>query len=221
MQYIYNSNCGENSLTLERELYKYIIKVRRFSLNDEVKFRNLKDDYLYTYKINNISKKDVFLTLKNKIKDKKTLKKELEIFWCVIDAKTIEKTLPMLNQIGVKKITFIYCDRSQKNFKLDFQRFRKIVINSNQQCGRVDLMEFDVARDLQKVLKENLDLYVLDFGGKKDISQDIKKVLVGCEGGFSENEREYFTKNQLISFDCDTILKSESAVISISSKLLL
>jgi 16S rRNA (uracil1498-N3)-methyltransferase len=146
MQYIFNEDASQNSLVLTQELYKYLVKVRRFKEGEKVAFRNLKDDYIYYYKIEKITKKEIFLSLFEKVLKKNSLEKELEIFWCVIDVKVIEKTLPFLNQIGVKKITFIYCDRSQKNFKLDFEKFKKIVINSNQQSGRVHLMEFDLEK---------------------------------------------------------------------------
>ena len=220
MQYIFSEDARKPQLKLSNELYKYLVKVRRFKVDDEVNLRNLTDDNLYTYKIKDISKRGLTLTLV----DSKLLKKELvdfEIFWCVVDTKTIEKSLVFLNQIGVTKITFIYCDRSQKNFKLDFQRFQKIVINSNQQCGRVHVMEFDLASSLQDVIQDNNDLYALDFGGKTELDKKIKKVLVGCEGGFSDKEREIFSQNSKISFKTEHILKSETACMAIASKLLL
>jgi len=220
MQYIFSESASQNSLVLTNELYKYIVKVRRFKEGEKVAFRNLKDDYIYYYKIEKITKKEIFLSLLEKVLKKISLEKELEIFWCVIDGKMIEKTLPFLNQIGVKKITFIYCDRSQKNFKLDFERFEKIVINSNQQCGRVHLMEFCLEESLEKVMSKNQDLSVLDFGGSSYFS-DIKKVLVGCEGGFSDRERELLKNQKKIAFSTKNILKSETAVVAISSKLLI
>ena len=222
MQFIYSDECGENLLKIDKELYKYLIKVRRFCIGEKVNFRKPNDNFLYIYQIDSISKKEAILTFLEKKEDKKKLQKSLEIFWCMIDTKTVEKTLPILNQIGVKKITFIYCDRSQKNFKLDFKRFEKIVLNSNQQCGRVDIMEFRLAKSLKSILEENRDIFVLDFGGDVEFEKrEVQKILVGCEGGFSQKEREFFSKFKKISFDCDTILKSESAVIAISSKLLL
>jgi len=220
MQYIYNKNASQNTLVLDSELYKYIVKVRRYKTNDFLYFRNLEDDYLYTYKIENITKKEIFLSLFEKVLKKNILKKELHIFWCIIEPKIIEKTLPMLNQIGVSKISFIYCERSQKNFKLDFERFKKIVINSNQQCGRVHMMEFELINNLESIIEKNQDLYVLDFGGDS-ICSDIKKVLIGCEGGFSDSEKVLLNSLKKVAFFTQNILKSETAVVAISSKLLI
>ncbi len=221
MQYIYSKDCKKEFLKLDGELYKYIAKVRRHKVGDELKLRNLKDDILYTYKIVDINKKNIELVLKDFVIKKGAKSKRLELFWCIIDTKTIEKTLPFLNQIGVTKITFIYCQRSQKNFKIDLNRLQKIVINSNQQCGRVDLMEFDLAFSLKDVLKENDNLAVLDFGGDSDFKGNFEKVLIGCEGGFSDEERQMLKNYKKISFKTENILKSESAAVSIAAKLLL
>ena len=38
-----------------------------------------------------------------------------------METKNIEKVLPTLNEMGVHEITFIYCERSQKSFKVDFK----------------------------------------------------------------------------------------------------
>jgi len=220
MQYIFNEEAKKETLKLAGDLYKYIVKVRRFKEGDEIAFRNLHDDYVYYYEIKDITKKELFLLLLKKNLKKISLEKELELFWCIVDTKVIEKTLPMLNQIGVKKITFIYCDRSQKNFRLDFEKLKKIVINSNQQCGRVHVMEFELAKDLKSVIEKNQDLSVLDFGGDVDFC-DIKKVLIGCEGGFSESEKELLKLQKKIAFSTQNILKSETAAVAISSKLLI
>jgi len=219
MQYIFNKDAGQDTLTLSGDLYKYIVKVRRFKEGVELSLRNLHDDYLYTYVIKNITRREIFLELKEKVFEKKFLSGDLEIFWCVIEPKVIEKTLPLLNQIGVKKITFIYCDRSQKNFRLDFQKYKKIVINSNQQCGRVHIMEFEQSDSLEKLISVYHDMAVLDFGGDTNY-HDIKKVLVGCEGGFSEAEKKLLASQKKVAFSTQNILKSETAVVSISSKLL-
>ncbi|XPV54809.1 MAG: hypothetical protein ACNI3H_07545 [Halarcobacter ebronensis] len=56
--------------------------------------------------------------------------------WCIVDPKTIEKELPYLNELGVRKITFISCDYSQKNFKLNFEKLEKILVNSSSQLWK-------------------------------------------------------------------------------------
>jgi len=220
MQFIYDKNSSQKLLSITDENYRYLFKVRRLKINDIVNFRNLEDDLLYQYKIINIKKKEADLELINSEKDKQTIDKKFHLIWCIVDPKTIYSTLPMLNQLGVSKITFLYCDRSQKNFKLDQLKIKKILINSSQQCGRIKLMEIEILDSLDDVLKVYPSFAVLDFGGKKELDE-IDSVLVGCEGGFSENEREKLQNHYKIGLDTELILKSETAALSIVSKLLI
>ena len=98
---------------------------------------------LYRYKIVNIDGRSAALELVSAEAEQVAASKQLHIGWCVVDSKSVEKVLPLLNELGVAKITFIYCDRSQKNFKPDFKRYERILESSMQQCGRSEMMIFD------------------------------------------------------------------------------
>jgi len=218
MQFIYFPSPSAQ-ITLSGDSHKYLFKVRRAKKDDVVKVRNLKDDYLYIYEIQNITKKEALLTLKEKILSPNRPKNAFHLAWCVIDPKNIEKTLPMLNEIGVEKISFVYCEYSQKNFKLNFERMEKILINSCQQCGRSSLMKMEVIESSQKFFEKHQNFYALDFDGEEIKNPDPNAIyFVGPEGGFSENERKYFEKKlRLKGF----ILRSETAVCACAGKILL
>ncbi len=220
MQFLYSPEAGEKNLLLTGEEHKYLFKVRRFEVGKVLAFRNLQDDTIYNYKIEHISKKEATLIMIDSYHDRKSLENPLHILWCIIDIKVIEKTLPMLNQVGVSKISFLYCDRSQKNFKPDLERMKKIVINSCQQCGRSDLMELEVLNSLEETIQRYPDFAVLDFGGESEIS-DIDTIMIGCEGGFSENEREKLSTMRKIGLNSPFILKSETAALTFASKVLI
>ena len=214
MQFIYEEELLP-SMIISGDNYKYLIKVRRFNVDDIVNITDFKD--IYSYKITNITKKEVHLSQIEKLEITQTLK-PFHIGWCKIDTKNIEKVLPSLNEIGVTKITFIDCDRSQRNFKIKMDRLQKILINSNQQCGRLEMMKIEFCENIDKFLENYPEAKVCDFGGKK-IDGYFETALVGCEGGFSDRERELF-KN-IIAFDTPLILRSESAVLAVASKALL
>jgi 16S rRNA (uracil1498-N3)-methyltransferase len=220
MQFVYDQKACQNSLSITDENYRYLFKARRLKVGDIVKFRNLLDDILYSYEIKEVNKKEAILHLKNKDKILNIDRKTLHLIWCIIDSKVIYATLPMLNQIGLSKITFLYCDRSQKNFKLDLSKIEKILINSCQQCGRVDLMEIEVMGTLDDVLQKYDNFSVLDFGGES-LDESISSILIGCEGGFSQQEREKLSEFNKIGLKTEMILKSETATLSIASKLLI
>jgi len=215
MQFIYEEN-PQKTLIISGDNYKYLFRVRRLKIDDEVNVTNF-DGVIHKYKISDISKKDATLIKIDELEVSQKLK-PFHLGWCKIDTKNIEKVLPSLNEIGVTKITFIECDRSQRNFKLKMDRIEKILINSNQQCGRIELMEIDFCESLDNFLEKYPTAKVLDFGGEK-ISEYFQTAVVGCEGGFSERERELFTNKY--SFDTKLILRSESAVVAVASKVLL
>ena len=219
MQFLYDPNAGVKELQIRGENHKYLFKVRRLHENAIVFIRNLKDNILYRYQVTEIHKKEAFLRLLDIEGDKKN-DTIFHLIWCVIDPKIIEKTLPMLNQLGVGKISFVYCERSQKNFKIDFARVEKILINSSQQCGRPNIPEIELLENMDTMLERYADFAVLDFGGEKEWD-NIQSVLVGCEGGFSEVERQKLQNRYKIGLKTDFILKSETAAVAIVSKLLI
>jgi len=219
MQFLYYPETS-NNIILKDEAHKYLFKVRRIKKDEIVKIRNLQDDYIYHYKIENINKKEALLTLETKILKPNKPQKFIHIGWCIIDPKNIEKTIPSLNEIGVSKISFVYCDFSQKNFKLNLGRIKKILINSNQQCGRSDLMQIEIINSSKEFFNKYPEFIAIDFDGEEiNCNKHYPNTfLIGPEGGFSKEERKNFKeKIKLKGF----ILKSESAVCAIASKILL
>ena len=221
--YIFDDNAGKSSLTLKGETHKYLIKVRRHSEGDELHFRNKEDiATLHLYKITTVEPRSLTLQLQSSITQVREANKELHIAWCAIDPKSVEKVLPSLCEIGVSKISFISCDRSQKNFKVDFKRYERIVEASMQQSGRTSMMEFDTYKNISTFIKEFPDTKVFDFTEKTlDETENFKTVLIGCEGGFSKQEKELLITQEVFRLDTPMVLRSESAVMAVASKILL
>jgi 16S rRNA (uracil1498-N3)-methyltransferase len=221
LQFVYSEDAGKESLKVEGEIYKYLFKVRRHKAAESIAFRNLLDGMLYMYKIVHIEKKSAMLELESATLKEIKPKKKLHLGWCIIEPKIIEKTLPMLNELGVYKITLIYCERSQKNFKIDLDRLKRILISSSGQCGRSTLMKIEIKKSLEEFLAENKDITVLDFCENKIGSTFISSILIGCEGGFTKDERILLKKFEKVGLDVPTILRSETATVSVASKILL
>ena len=223
MQFTYDEFCGTQILEIKDEVYNYLIKARRHKIDDEIYFRNLKDNYIYLYKIDLIDKKKAILNLV--LSEEKIVinEKKLHLGWCVVDPKTIEKYITSLNEMGIDKITFIYADFSQKNFKINIEKLEKILINSSSQCGRSNIIKLEVCKNLEQFIKENPQTYFLDFStiSIDNKKEEINTLVIGCEGGFSKNEREKFNKDFVVGFNSNLILRSETAIISASSKIIL
>jgi len=223
MQFLFSDDAGKTSLKLKGEEYKYLFKVRRHNVDDVLYFRTRdKSEALHSYRVTSLDGRSA--TLEHVSTETKEIKsdKSLHIAWCVIDPKSVEKVLPSLNEIGVSKISFIYCARSQKNFKTDIQRYERILETSSQQCGRSKQIEFETFKTLDAFLDKNPDTVVLDFCDEVlGCDNEVSTVLIGCEGGFSEDERTKVEKLQRFRLDTPMILRSESAAMAIASKVLI
>lgn len=215
MHFIYHEKAGEDNLLIKNETFKYIFKVRRANKNETFNFRNLEDKFLYNYEVKDINKKNATLVLKDK-QESHQEHKSTHIAWCIVDPKTIEKTIPFLNEFDVAKITFVYSSRSQKNFKPNLEKLKKIAINSSGQCGRDNIMEFEILENLKELFNKYNNIAVLDFGGEIFTPQEESTYLVGPEGGFSDEDKRYFTNSNIFSFDTKLTLRSESALIRLS-----
>jgi 16S rRNA (uracil1498-N3)-methyltransferase len=174
------------------------------------------------YEIISIDPRALHVRLLESYEQKVESQKRLHVGWCVIDTNSVEKVLPMLNELGVKKISFIYCDKSQKNFKPDFNRFGRILQSSSSQCGRTDIMEFETLKNISEFLKKYPDSVVFDFC-EEALKGDEKfeTILIGCEGGFSESEKKLLSSQKVYRLDTPMVLRSETAVVAVASKMLL
>jgi len=221
MQYLFHKQASEPSLELRGDEHRYIFKVRRHKEGEEIALRNLKDNQIHLYTISSIDKKHALLTLNSSKVLEVKAKNSLHIAWCVIDPKSIEKILPTLNEIGIEKISFIYCKRSQKSFKPDFKRLEKILLNSSQQCGRSQLMELEMVNSLKDFLNTYPETVMLNFSENILTKEsNISTIAIGCEGGFTEEEIALFETQKIMGLDSPLILKSESAVCTVGAKIL-
>ncbi len=221
--YILHEDASKQNIKIKGELFKYLVKVRRHSVDDVIDFRNKVDiKKLYSYKITNLDGRLLELELVRVIEQEVKSFKNLHVGWCKIDVKSVEKVLASLNEIGVSKITFIDCDRSQKNFKFDYNRFERILDASSQQCGRTSMMEFDNCKNIQEFITKYPDTKVFDFCDNiLNNADDFKTILIGCEGGFSSDEKEFLKSQKVFRLNNPMVMRSESAVMAVASKILL
>lgn len=223
MQFTFHEESGSPFLEIEGDIYKYLFKARRHKINEKIYFRNLKDNILYLYNVNIIDRRKAICELISSEEKIIENSKKLHLAWCVLDPKTIEKSISSLNELGVDKITFIYCEFSQKNFKINFEKIEKILINSSSQCGRSSIIKLDTCETLDNFLNIYPNSYLLDFSEEYIDSkkENIETIVIGCEGGFSELERKKFNDDKVVGFNSNLILRSETATISAASKILI
>ena len=224
MRFLYHSKAGRDEVQLKGEEYRYIIKVRRHKLHDRVSLRDeAEPTMLYTYTIESIDGRRAILKLLDVKEHSVGPTHVLHVGWCIIDFNAIDKVLAQLNEIGVSAISFIPCERSQKNFKLDYKRMYRVLKSSNMQCGRSEMMQLEEVATLEDFVRAHPNAVALDFCKTPfDANEQIDSVLIGCEGGFSPSERALLEATcRVRAFTTPHILRSESAAVAVASKVLL
>ncbi len=203
-------------LVIEGERFVHLFKARRHRQGESLTFRNLQDDWRFCYQITQIDRRRAELTQIEAIEDPAPPAGVPHLAWCVVDPKTIERTLPMLNELGVGRLSLIWCAKSQRNFRLDADRMARIVIASCEQCGRsrpmaIEMLEYDR-------LIAGYEVVRLDFGGGSlhSLALGDRVLLIGPEGGFGEEAQT------LPAFGLGPahVLRSETAIVSAAAKLL-
>lgn len=222
MKFLLHKDAGSSELSVSGDDYKYLIKVRRHKSGDLIPMRTLNDlSEEYRYRLERTDGREAYFSLQSHHRSVVQSSRNLHIGWCLVDPKTIEKTLPMLTELGVSKITFIHCRRSQQNFRLDFDRFNRIMESSIMQCGRTSLIELCESPNLSTFLKSHPDAAIFDFGGEVLQGDEVlETVVIGCEGGFDESERKLFSDYRVRLFSSPMILRSETAAVALAARLL-
>ncbi len=253
MIFLYLSQAGTSQVTLTKtdENFLYLTKVKRCAVGEEITLSNLEDQKFYTYIFSEISKKTILLSKTETLHATSLPSKKIHLIWGICDFKTISKTLPFLNELGVEKITFLNCERTQGNFLIQlekniFSKLQKILEQSCQQCGRnsrmtLEIKKFseisDVIHCVSGVCNTHIqNLYICDFPAQKNFPENVSCrdtkscvqfeniIVIGPEGGFSPDEKKYFQKNvpeNIYQFNTSNITRSETAVIGLAGKFLL
>lgn len=218
MQFLYHSQAGQKQLDISGQAYTHIYKAHRASKSATLNLCNLQDDFMYVYKNTYINRNKATLELLDSKAYRCKAQKPIHIIWAIIEPKIIEKTLPILNELGVSKMSFFYAHFSQKNFTLNMERMQKILIQSCEQCGRNELFTIEILTDLQEVLTRYPNALAFDIAGDEvnesetlERLKEHRSVIIGPEGGFSKQERAIM-KNR-IKLQSNMILRSQSATL--------
>jgi len=214
---------NNKDLELDIDDKRHIINVMRMNIGD--KFKIVYDKKVYTCEIIEISKKDV----KYKIIEEEIIENNKDykvvIACSLIKEQKMDYLLQKATELGVDEIIPMISERtvvkidSKKDNKIT--RWTKILKEASEQSHRNYIPKMNDIIKLKDVVNIDADLKILC--NTNEMSKNIKKVLqdskksgtilivVGPEGGLSDNEVEYLTKNDFISTTLgNNILRAET-----------
>lgn len=198
-------------------------RVLRFSSGQKIGLFNESKDRIY--EIIEISKKEAHLKM---ITEREPVipKKHIYLFWSLLKKDNNELVLQKGTELGVSNFVPIISSRTIKtNFNID--RAKKIIIEASEQCGRSDIPTVREPIHLEKATAKYINevkLFVCDeLGENIKLDEDYHKVglLIGPEGGWSEEEKQDFKKLGLKFYQISNhTLRAETASIVALGKLL-
>lgn len=226
--YIYPKNIINNTFTMESEQLHYVVNVRRFAVDDEIKlFDGLGNGFLG--KITKISKEKLSGIILNK---QTFIKPSVEIYlYCAIaKGERTEWLIEKTAEIGITKFIPLITKRSViTSFSHNkYERLNKISISASCQCGRADIMEIEKPLAFENALKSSItektlsilaweseDKQTIDDIYNKNINIKRINIFIGPEGGFEPNEIEFAKNNNFHTITLGkNILRIETAAIT-------
>jgi 16S rRNA (uracil1498-N3)-methyltransferase len=164
----------------------------------------------HVYSIESINKKEAVLCEQSK-EPSRMQAGELALGIALIKRDNFELVLQKCTEIGVTEFTPLITDRSlQKMFGVE--RLEKILVEATEQSGwgRVPKLSAPIHFDKSEVL----NTVALDQSGTTQTPVSVDILLVGPEGGWSDEEKIKMTKNKTKVWSLKTgVLRAETAAI--------
>lgn len=189
-------------------------RVLRLRAGDKVSLFD--DEHEFIYSISHIKPDEI--VLEKVTEEIPRNSKQFLLAWSLIKKDNNDIVLQKATELGVTHFVPLLASRSEKT-GFDETRATKIVIEAAEQCGRSDIPIIDdLMRPEECIQKfsEHYELYIADqnSSGSNIASDKPKGVLVGPEGGWSEEESTYFSKRGLNHIKLgDNTLRAETAAI--------
>jgi len=156
----------------------------------------------------------------------KNPKRKILLAWSLLKKDKNDWVLQKCTELGVTHFFPIITERTEKT-GFDVERSHKIVVEAVEQCGRHALPQISEPQSLKGVVgqhRDHMQVCVADMAGElfEDNGDEEVLVLIGPEGGWSEQERAYFAEENIARVNIsDFTLRAETACISAVQMLVL
>jgi len=216
------------NITVEKENFVYLTKVLRLHKNDSFEAVN-GTEKISIYQIIEIRKNSLTAALVKNYQENNEPKRDLTLIQALPKADKIEYILQKCTELGVKNFLIYEADRSPvklKNFEKKLERFNSIVHSAVCQSHRDHLPQINYQTSLGNSLKhlQDLKLFTADISSRESIGEIKEKrlgLIIGPEAGFSDKELALLNeKTDILSFG-KTILRTETAAVAASARILL
>lgn len=211
-----------NNVTLTKGEAQHLSKVRRAKVGDKIVAFN-GDGFDYQLRIIEITKDKVFCDVIEKIPNKATKDTQITVYLSMIKNDALTTAIDNLAELNVKQVKLFKSDYSVAQIdEKKLEKLNQIAIQASKQSERADIMNIsiinkkDIAQDCEN--KTTFFAYENSNNKIKKFNGDFA-VIIGPEGGFSEEENKYFSSFANNISLGNTILRAEVACVASVSML--
>ena len=225
--YSNNINKSEKRIIVSEQENFHLIKVLRKKTGDNINITDGKG-FLYSCSIIESDKKKSILEIKKSVEFKNELPKLKIAISLTKNKDRFEWFLEKATEIGVNEITPLICRYSERN-KINLERSIKIIVSSTKQSLRywmpiinepVNFKDYIIRKSNNK--HDSFIATCLDSDisllKEKLIKGNDSEIMVGPEGGFSENELDLAKKAKFVPVSLGKArLRTETAGVIVCS----
>lgn len=216
-----------SKVTIEGIEHNHISNVMRLKVGDEI-ILVCGDNYDYLARIIDISKGKTIVEVFGQELNKANPRSDVTVFQALVKSDNMSLIVQKLTELGVK--TFVPFESEFITSKDKFNKCQKLQEVSNQsikQCKRSIPMRVEHTKSFKEMIEDlhNYDLVI--FANECDKSEELKSLkienkkialIIGSEGGFSQQEIEMLINNGAKSISMgNRILRAETASISLTA----
>ena len=201
----------------------YVKDVMRLKIGESFSVFNEQGEWNVVIK--NYEKNVVCIKILEKVRNKEN-EKNIWLAFSPIKSNYFNFMIQKATELGITKFIPLIADRTIVR-KINYERIKKIIIEASEQSNRISVPEITEIKKLKDFLNsfpKNGSIIFCDINSKKsDLKNILLKqkqgpicILVGPEGDFSENERQFiidFDQSYSLSL-AKNILRVETAVIA-------
>lgn len=212
------------SAEAEPEIIFQLTKVLRVKSGDMITLVSGQLEHIF--EVGNVLKNGVELLKKNTVQNMNELNFELDLWLCVPNKpEKLEFILQKAVELGVHEIALFESEFSQMKHVLRMDRLEKIITEAAEQSERGIVPALKLSGNLSQYLRNPdaekiMDVRVaMERGGNLEnprtaLQEDNLAILIGPEGGFSDDEKELFDLLMLRQFSLGKrVLRMETAAI--------
>lgn len=229
--FVKSESVKNNTISItDKDDIKHMIKVLRLGVGDCL---DISDSFEFEYKaeIINIETDCVLARILDKQKFAREPEIKITLFQGIPKQGKMETIIQKSVELGVNAIVPIFTDRTivtdKGNFKNKIERWQKVADESVKQCKRGIIPKVNNNLTLKEMIKDIDKHELIIFPYENEVNKSIKDclrsieykpksvaIIIGPEGGFSDNEAEQLKKAGARSVTLGkSILRTETAGI--------